>query len=102
MSIWVKWSARDIYANEGLFIVKNHQTLLNDWADCRENGEAAAADCVELWVDLEKFEEEWGFDPENTRAQVVVTIHEPSSIAGDYDVGLNIEIKCRAVAKGNT
>lgn len=100
MSIYVEWSARDIDANEGHFLAKNHTTLSGEWADCRDNGEAAAADCVKAWIDLEKFEEQWGLDPENTGAEIVVTIHAPAAIAGDYDVLLEIEIKVRATAKG--
>ncbi len=63
------------------------ETILDDWADCRANGESAVGEILRRWFTDDKWTR-W-YPGDQTFGVVVVEVDSPPSIAGKYGCSLS-------------
>ena len=87
--IKIKWRAMDEESGMTTDIDGTQEwreTILDDWADCAENGESAVGEILRRWFT----NEEWvrWYPGDQTHGIVVVDVDSPPSIAGKYGCDL--------------
>lgn len=88
--ITVKWRAES--EEYGMSTIGWQESLLPDWADCEANSESAIKDITEDYFDEYEWRR-WFGEGDNASwrsPDILVEIVEPESIAGRYEVCLEL------------
>lgn len=88
----ILWSATVKNALEPF--AANCECLAAPWADSEASGETAVQHVIESWMRAPEWQEWIGNDA--SKASILVTIHAPASIAGEYSVALDRVVRARA------
>lgn len=92
MRIDVVWSCYPDDGEEPLTF--RHTTMLEEWADSSSNACSVASEiAADFFNNAGVFGDNFG---DSDSGNVLIEIHEPSSIAGKYDVDLERSIMARA------
>lgn len=96
MTVDIEWSASLEGGIPGGFAYRQTTILSGDWADCEGNAESAVKDVVEDFFAYSEYWRDW-FGDDDDSAHILVCIHSPPSIAGEYTVDLERVIKASAM-----